>query len=81
MPRGNFVLGLPAGPAGGVSRRGPAAGFRLSCLVEYTTEYRTYTYTRQYRNIHELQSIEKIHTLDTIENAYTRQYRKEKTIH
>ena len=26
MPRGNFVLGLPAGPAGGVSRRGPAAG-------------------------------------------------------
>ena len=31
MPGGNFVLGLPAGPAGGVSRRGPAAGFRLSC--------------------------------------------------
>ena len=26
MPGGNFVLGLPAGPAGGVSRRGPAAG-------------------------------------------------------
>ena len=23
---GNFVQGLPAGPAGGVSRRGPAAG-------------------------------------------------------
>ena len=26
MPGGKFVWGLPAGPAGGVSRRGPAAG-------------------------------------------------------
>ena len=26
MPRGNFVRGLPAGPAGGLSRGGPAAG-------------------------------------------------------
>ena len=31
---GNFVQGLPAGPAGGVSRRGPAAGSPCSPLSE-----------------------------------------------